>query len=441
MNFNQSLSLFTPPQIFSYQLPQGLRVCLVNKPHLPLLSMHLVLPYGAEADFPGKAGLADLTAEMLTLGTKKRSALQLAADIDSFGAILSAHAGWDYTSLHISGLQEDWETLLAILLEIYTEPAFSREEFAQMKKRRLAALEQRKDESPIVADEHFQTAIFQGTPYDHPVYGSLSSLPQIFGEDIKEFHAQNFLPQGSFLVFVGSLEEEKLLRWVEGNFPAVKDRSWANGEESKYAYLSAKKIILIDRPDLTQSQIRLGHLSLPHNHPDYLPLAVMNYILGGGGFSSRLMQRIRVELGYTYGIRSGLEPRKNKGPFLISTFTPTETTYACVQEILGVEKKFLQEGATEEERSEAINFFIGSYPMKFETLGQIAQKVIQREVHDLEEDYWLNYPKRIANISLAEINRVAREYLHPEEMVLVIVGRVKKFRPEFEQWGEIQLLD
>jgi len=441
MNFNQSLSLFTPPQIFSGQLPQGLRVFLVNKPNLPLLSIHLVLPYGAEADSPGKAGLADLTAEMLTLGTKKRSALQLAADIDSLGAILAAHAGWDYTSLHIVGLQEDWETLLTILLEIYTEPAFPGEEFAQMKKRRLAALEQQKDESPIVADEHFQTAIFQGTPYDHPVYGSLSSLPQILGEDVQEFHAQNFLPPGSCLVFVGSLEEEKLLRWVEEKFPAVKDRRWANYAESPYAYLSTRKIILIDRPDLTQSQIRLGHLSLPHNHPDYLPFAVMNYILGGGGFSSRLMQRIRVELGYTYGIRSGLEPRKNRGPFLISTFTPTETTYACVREILEVEKKFRQEGATEEERSEAINFFVGSYPMKFETLGQIAQKVIQMEVHDLEKDYLINYPKRIANISLAEINRAAREYLHPEEMVLVIVGQAKKFRPEFEQWGEIQIID
>lgn len=441
MNSNQSLPLFNPPQIFSFQLAHGLRVCLVNKSNLPLLSMHLVLPYGAEADFPGKAGLADLTAEMLMLGTKKRSALQLAADIDSLGAILSAHAGWNYTSLHILGLQEDWETLLAILLEVYTEPAFAKEEFAQLKKRRLAALEQQKDESSIIADEHFQTTIFQGTPYDHPVYGSLSSLPQILWEDIKEFHAQNFLPQGSFLVFVGSLEEKKLLRWVEDKFPAIKNRRGAYAEESKNSYSPVKKIILIDRPDLTQSQIRLGHLSLPHNHPDYLPFAVMNYILGGGGFSSRLMQRIRVELGYTYGIRSGLEPRKKPGPFLISTFTPTETTYACVQEILAVEKKFRQEGATEEERLEAINFFIGSYPMKFETLGQIAQKVIQMEVHDLDKDYLINYPKKIANISVAEINRVAREYLHPEEMVLVIVGQTKKFRQEFERWGEIQFVD
>ncbi|MGQ9693871.1 MAG: M16 family metallopeptidase [Thermodesulfobacteriota bacterium] len=441
MNLDQSLSLFTPPPIFISQLANGLRVCLVNRPHLPLLSMHLVLPYGAEVDSPGKAGLADLTAEMLTLGTKKRSALQLAADLDSLGALLSTHVGWHYTSLHILGLKEDWETLLAILLEIYTEPAFAMEEFVQLKKRRLAALEQQKDESSIMADEHFQAAVFQGTPYDHPIYGSLSSLPQILKEDIKEFYAQNFLPQGSFLVFAGSLEEEKLLRWVESNLPAVKDKRRTCLEEGKYSYLSAPRIVLIDRPDLTQSQIRLGHLALPHNHPDYLPLAVMNYILGGGGFSSRLMQRIRVELGYTYGIRSGLEPRKKKGPFLISTFTPTETTYACVQEILQVEKRFLHEGATEEERTEAINFFIGSYPMKFETLGQIAQKVVQMEVHDLGEDYLINYPKKIANISLAEINRVAQEYLHPEEMVLVIVGQAKKFRQEFEQWGEIQIID
>lgn len=441
MNPENNPALFVPPPIFSARLANGLQVYLVNKPNLPLLSVHLVLPYGAEADWPGKAGLADLTAEMLTLGTKKRSALQLAAEIDSLGAILSAHAGWNYSYLHLFGLPEDGETLLTFLLEIYTQPAFASAEFDQLKKRRLAALEQKKDEAHLQADERLQAELFQGTPYDHPLYGTLSSLPQISGEEIKEFHTQNFLPRGSFLVLVGQLEEEKLLRWIEINFPLVKDRRWEKTEVIQDSHLSPPKIILIDRPDLTQSQIRFGHLSLPHNHADYLSFVVMNYILGGGGFSSRLMRRVRVELGYTYGIRSWLEPRKNKGPFLISTFTPTETTPACVQEILQVEKKFLSEGATEEEWAEAIKFFMGGYPMKFETLGQIADKVIQMEVHNLGRDYFLNYLPKIASITLDEINRAARKYLHPEEMLLVIVGQANKFRKEFEHMGEVLIVD
>ncbi len=223
MSFSQGFSTFTPPPVSYAQLTQGLRLWAINKPNLPLISVHLVLPYGAEADSPGKAGLADLTAEMLTLGTKKRSALQLAADLDKLGAIFSAHAGWNYTALHIMGLQEDWETLLNILLEIYTEPALAAAEFEQLKKRRWAALEQQKDESPIIADENFQMAIFQGTPYDHPIYGSLSSLPQISWKDISEFYEQNFLPPGSFLVIVGQMEEEKIKRWLEANFPGAKE--------------------------------------------------------------------------------------------------------------------------------------------------------------------------------------------------------------------------
>lgn len=429
---------FLPPPIISSPLANGLRLFLIPKPNLPLLSLYLVLPWGAEIDSPGKAGLADLTAEMLTLGTKKRTALELAAHLDSLGATLSAHARWDYSYLHLLGLQEDWEILLSLLLEIYTQPAFAAEELAQLKKRRLAALAQQKDESHLIADERFQEELFRGTPYDHPIYGTLSSLPQIFLEEIKELHSQYFLPQGSFLVLAGRLEEEKLGKWIEVNFPSAReiDLEKTIGAE-RPSFISPPKIILIDRPDLTQSQIRLGHLSLPHNHPDYLAFAVMNYIFGGGGFSSRLMRRVRVELGYTYGIRSGLEPRKNRGPFLISTFTPNENVYACVQEILQVEKKFLNEGATKEEHSEAINFFQGSYPMKFETLDQIAGMVIQREIHNLGDEYLIHYPQKIAQISLAEINQAAKAHLRPEEMLLVIVGPAAKFRQEFAHMGEV----
>lgn len=142
MNSRVKTKSFTLPKIFSALLQGGLKVYSIPKPELPLVSIHLVLPRGAEADPPGKAGLADLTAEMLTLGTQKRSASRLAAEVDGLGATLSAQSGWDSTSLHLFGLSEDFERLMSLLLEIYTQPAFPPEEFEQLKQRRIANLVQ-----------------------------------------------------------------------------------------------------------------------------------------------------------------------------------------------------------------------------------------------------------------------------------------------------------
>jgi zinc protease len=190
---------------------------------------------------------------------------------------------------------------------------------------------------------------------------------------------------------------------------------------------------------LTQSQIRLGHIGIPFAHPGYIPFEVMNYILGGGGFSSRLMQKIRSELGFTYGIHSSLEPRKNPGPFTISTFAPTDVTFPCVQEIRSVLQSFLEQGATAQEREEAVNFFTGSYPRRFETLSQIAQRIIQVELHGVGLEFLSSYPERVAGVSLEEISRSAREHIHPQDLLTVIVGRAESFQRSFESLGPVEV--
>jgi zinc protease len=431
---------FSLPPVSSSVLDSGLKVYVIQRRELPLVSIHLIIPCGAEADPPGRAGLAHLTAEMLTLGTQKRSASQLAAEIDGLGASLSAASGWNSTSLHLFGLSEDFQHLIDLLLEIYAEPAFSPEEFEQLKQRRLATLVQQKDESQIIADERFLELLFQGTPYDHPVYGTLKSLPALVCGESRDFYRRTFLPPGSLVVMAGDLEPEVCFRWAEDHFrSAVQGFQGLRQEESSPPSLCGVRTILVDRPDLTQSQIRLGHVGIPHAHPDYVAFEVMNYILGAGGFASRLMRKIRSELGYTYGIRGSLEPRKHSGPFTISTFTPTETTFPLVQEVFSVIRSFMAQGATDQEREEAVSFLTGSYPMKFETLSQMASRIIQAELHELGLEYLACYPDRVSAVSMEELARVARTHIHPERMLIVVVGRVEKFRREFEQLGPVEI--
>jgi zinc protease len=416
-----------------------MKIYAAPRADLPLASLRLVLPYGAEADPPGKAGLADLTAEMLTLGTRRRTAAQIAFEVDGLGASLSAHAGWDATVLHLQGLKEDLGRLLDLLREMVAEPSFPEEEFAQLKQRRVASLAQQKDESAIVAGERFEEILFRGTPYDHPVYGTLKTVPLISQDEAREFYGKRSLAEGSFWVFAGDADPDDVFRRLEDGFPRLAP---ATGEMPPVNSARPRGIrtFLIDRPDLTQSQIRLGHLGIPPAHPDFCAFEVTNYILGGGGFSSRLMQRIRVELGLTYGIRSSLDLRRQAGPFAVATFTPTATTFRCVAESLAILKSFRAEGASKEERDEAVQFLCGSYPLKFETLSQIAQRIAQTEIYGLGIDFLRNYPQKVQAVGESGIFRCANAHLDPENLVIAVVGRAEAFYREFEALGSVEIL-
>jgi len=437
MSANPVISAFTLPPIFS-SVKKGMKIYTAPRTGLPLVSLHLILPYGAETDPPGKAGLTDLTAEMLTLGTRKHSAAQIASEVDSLGASLSAHAGWNTTVLHLQGLKEDLDRLLELLREMVTEPSFPEEEFSQLQQRRVASLVQQKDESQIVASERFDEILFGGTPYDHPVYGTLKTVPLISRDEVRDYYRQRSLPEGSFWVLAGDIDPEDCFRRLEANF-SILSPQLAEAAAINPAAPRGIRTFLIDRPDLTQSQIRFGHLGIPPVHPDFCVFEVMNYILGGGGFSSRLMRRIRVELGLTYGIRSSLDLRRQAGPFAVATFTPTETTFRCVAESLSILKSFRDQGASKEERDEAVQFLRGSYPLKFETLSQVAQKILQTEVYGLGVNFLRDYPEKIAATGEAGILRCAQTHLDPENMVIVIVGSAEAFRHEFEQWGPVEV--
>jgi zinc protease len=197
----------------------------------------------------------------------------------------------------------------------------------------------------------------------------------------------------------------------------------------------------VNRPDLTQSQIRVGLLGVTRNDECYIPFKVMNYIFGGGGFSSRLMQRIRAERGYTYGIGSSFQAGRIPGPYVISTFTPTATTVALIEEIIKVMEELIRGGARTQELEEARNFLRGSFPLKLETPGQMAGELLQLELYGIPFDYLASYPAAVESVTLDEVNRLAAAYLLPTDLILVVVGRVEDFLEPLRSWGEVELIE
>ena len=199
-------------------------------------------------------------------------------------------------------------------------------------------------------------------------------------------------------------------------------------------------IYLLDRPNLTQSEIRCGHLAPPRHNPDFFPLRLMNYVFGGGGFSSRLMMRIRAEKGLTYGIRSQFHLRRAPGPFIISTFTPAEHTAAVVQEIKDVMAEVKANGATATELADAQSYFVGSFPLSLETPGGLAQQLLSIDLHNLGNDYLKLYRQRILEVNQAATQAAAQKYLQPEALVTLVVGPAEKCLRTLEKLGPVHIM-
>lgn len=426
------------PAIHQATLNNGLTLLGVEYTRVPWVSLAFMCKRGAETDPPDKPGVADWTAEFLTLGTTRRSQLELVRDIEALGAALAARGGWDATYVHLDGLAEDMETLVATLAEVVMTPAFPEAEFALLKERRRAELTQVADEPREVATRAFARLFFQGAPYGHAVRGELDRLEALDLGDLKAWYAREFVPQEGVLVCVGMVPFPRLVAAAEQHFGA-----WQGGGPASPAWREAPKrlaapgIYLLDRPELTQSEIRMGHLGLPRRHPDYFPVRLLNYILGEGGFSSRLMTRIRSELGLTYGIRSTFAWRRAPGPFVISTFTPADHTALAVREIRQVVQEVREDGVTAQELAEAQSYYIGHFPLGLETPRALARQVLNIGLHELGLDYLARYRERLAAVTLEEVRQAGQAHLHPEDLVTLVVGPAARVKEPLAEIGPV----
>lgn len=430
------------PEIQSRTLDNGLRVFAVKDQKLPLVTIVLMLKRGAEADEEGRGGQADLTLEMLTLGTEKRTGHEIALDVDSLGARLAFYSGWDASFIELEGLSEDLRSLLEIVSDVILHPTFPESEFDQLKRRRIASLIQDQDESEIVADDQFTQMVFKGTPYGHPRRGTVGSLRKISLGDLERFHDRHFVADQCVLMIVGDVDFEETFLGAE-EFLGLLSKGSDTPDLASFSIpqKAHRQVRIIHRPDFTQSQIRMGHPGIQRTSPDFHRFQVANYILGGGGFSSRLMERVRSQKGYTYGISSGFKGRRSPGPFVISTFTPNENTSAMMLEVLEVVDGFIRAGVTLEELDEAKNFYLGSYPFRFETPGRIAREILEVELHGLGLKSLTDCPQKISEITQADIQTVARHCLFPEAFSVVIVGSSDVFRQQMEKVGPVETID
>jgi zinc protease len=429
------------PEIYFQNLPNQMKVVGMEYTRTPWVSITFMAKRGSEVDPEGKGGVADCLAECLTLGTHNKDQLQLALTIEGRGAMLKAHATWDHTIITLEGLAEDFAELMALLAEIVLEPGFPEQDFLFLQERRKAELIHYLDDPREVANRTYLPLFFGTSPYGHPPAGSPESLAKLGLTDLQSFYHTQCHPQESTLVVVGMVPEATVVAAAVQFWGA-----WSPAGQPAPPYqrapgaLCQPGIYLLDHPNLTQSEIRCGHLGPPRNNPDFFPLRLMNYVFGGGGFSSRLMMRIRAEKGLTYGIRSQFHFRRAPGPFIISTFTPAEHTAAVIQEIKGVMADVKANGATATELADAQSYFVGSFPLSLETPSGLAMQLLSIDLHNLGLDYLNLYRPRILEVNQTATQTVAQKYLQPEALVTLVVGPADKFVKKLEKLGPVHIL-
>lgn len=427
------------PPIQKATLDNGLKVIVIEHHELPVVAFRLVFKSGSTYDPAGKAGLANLTAGLLRKGTKTRSATQIAEEIDFVGGSLGAGADWDATFATCRVLSKYFDTGLALLSDVILNPTFKEDEIERLKRQTLAGIKQQKDDPESVAEDKFRKFVFGDHPYGQPREGTEESITTITGDDIVNFHRKYYVPNNAVLAVVGDVKSADVIKKVKAKFSQWNKAEVAPLSLVETPSIAGHQILLVDKPDLTQTYVKVGHFGIDRKSPDYFPVRVMNYILGGGGFASRLMDEVRAKRGLTYDINCNFDSYKRKGAFEVSTYTQNDSTAAAIGAIIDEIKRMRAQGVTDKELSDTKSFYTGYFPLQFETPEQIATQILNVEIYDLGEDYIQNYVQRINAVTKEDVLRVAQKYLEPDNLKLVVVSKADQVKASLEPLGTVEV--
>lgn len=406
-----------------FTMPNGLTVLVVEQHALPIVQIQALVKTGSVQDPPAKAGLANLTAGLLDEGTMTRSATQLAEQIEFVGGVLDIKAGHDFTTAAARVLAKDADLGFELLADILQRPSFPEPELERVKKLILGEIAAQKDDPAAVAGKAFSQLVFNGHPYSWPVNGTEETLSAISRADVQAFHAREYLPNQTILAIVGDVTVEQARSLMAKHFGAWQKGPTPERTAAVPAAIEKPVVQLIDK-ELTQTTLVLGHVGISRTNPDYYAVTVMNYILGAGGFSSRLMDSIRDRQGLAYGVVSQFEPRAAPGPFLVSLQTRNATANQALAGVLKELHGMKTAPVSSRELAEAKSYLIGSFPMRFDTTQKLADVLCQIEFFGLGLEYFSHYPKQIEQVTAEDVLRVAKQYLHPNRYALVAVGKM-----------------
>jgi zinc protease len=430
------------PRPVEAKLDNGLTLLIMEDHRFPTVTLQLLISgAGGLYDPKDMPGLAGLTAEMLREGTKTRTSRQIAEEIERMGAGLGASAGFGSPEAVVSasGLSDNFEEWFALFTDVLLNPSFPAEELKNLKERRKVQLRQQRASPGFLAQERFSRAVYG----DHPaavISPTVESLDAVKPEDLAAWHRARYAPQNAILGIAGDVRASELIPKLNRWLAAWKKTELQETPPPNPRPAAARRIYLVNRPGSVQTTVAMGNIAIDRRSPDYIPMVVMNRIVGGGP-AARLFLNLREEKGYTYGVYSFFSAGKYPGPWRAGGDMRTEVTDGAMTEFLREIHRIREEPVPEAELEEAKRAVVAAFALSLERPEEVLSYAITRKLYGFPEDYWDTYPAKIMAVTAADVQAVARKYIVPEALQVVAVGDGAKIRSVLEKYGPVEVYD
>jgi zinc protease len=419
----------------SFELPNGLKVFVVENHKLPRVSFSLVLDLDPiiEGD---KSGYVSTAGELIGRGTKTRTKDQLDEEIDFIGASFNTSS----SGMYGSSLKKHGEKLLEIMSDVLLNPSFPVAELDKIKKQTISAIAANKDDPEAIADDVASVLVYGK---DHP-YGEITTeetVKKISLDDCKKYYSTYFKPNIGYLAIVGDITKKEAEPLIKKYFS-----SWQRGEVPKHTYKTPQQpekriVAVVDRPASVQSVLDITYpLELKPGAPEVIKTRLMNEIVGGS-FTSRLNMNLREKHGYTYGIRSAINPDKVIGKFSSTANVRNEVTDSAVFQILKELSIMEKEKVSDLELQNAKNYVTGSFARSLENPQTVASFAINTAIYNLPKDYYANYLKNVQAVTIDDVQQMAQKFIKTEKAYVVVVGKAGEIAKGLTSFGELKYYD
>lgn len=432
----QGQTLKLPPHE-KITLKNGMTVLLMEKRGVPMVSFAGIIKAGSTADPAGQEGLASVTAGLLRKGTAKRNAQKFAEDLDFIGASFAADASTDFSSVSAECLTKDLDKGLELLSDAMLHPAFPQVEVDKLLSQSVDGIKAAKDEAQSVVLSYYYGYLFGNHPYARSEGGDELSLARIKRDAIVKFYEANYTPGNTILAVGGEFNASQMKAKLEEVFGGWTAKGSAPSALPVPPQAKGKRLLLIDKPDSTQTFFAIGNVGTAVTDPDRVAIRVVNTIFGGR-FTSQLNEALRVESGLTYGAQSFFDSKKQPGAFAIFSYTKNDSTVQAIDLALKVLEKLHKDGVTADELASAKAYIKGQFPPSIETAGQLARRVASNEFYGLTDDEINQLEARIDAVTLPVTKQVIEKHFPSADLVFLLIGKASEIRPAVGKYATQQ---
>jgi zinc protease len=430
------------PQPVEKTLKNGLRVIVVERGGLPLVTAQLLVKNGAEVDPDNLPGAANMTAALLTEGTATRTAPQIAEEIEALGGRLDTRAGWDASGVSVNVMSARIAAAMAILADVARNPAFKAEEIERQRQQAIDDLSVRLSQPGTIARAVAARVLFGTSPYGHMLTGTPESLERIKRDDLVKFHQTYYRPDNAVLVIGGDIKSQEAFSLAEklfGDWPKPAAALPAPKAVDKQSGPQKPRVVVIDKPDAGQAAVVLVRSGLKRTDPDYFRGIVANSVLTG--YSGRLNQEIRIKRGLSYGARSSLDVRRDTGPFTAETQTKNESGAEVASLIINEVKRLSSEAVSDTELMPRKSVIIGNFGRTLETNDDLVNQIGNLALYGIGLGEINNYINSVQAITAADVQKFAGSRLIASDASIIIVGKASEFLEALrKQFPEVEVI-